>query len=59
VRRVQVLTSGMWPQTSATATCQLPRELEQCTTEFASYYLAANSGGWLRGHLPGLLLACT
>lgn len=48
--RVQVLTSGMWPQTSATATCQLPRELEQCTTEFASYYLAANSGG---GAAPG------
>lgn len=42
---MQVLTSGMWPQTSAAATCNLPRELEQCTTEFAAYYLHANSGG--------------
>ncbi|KAL4421065.1 hypothetical protein ABPG77_001360 [Micractinium sp. CCAP 211/92] len=41
---VQVLTSGMWPQTTAATTCNLPRELEQCTTEFAAYYLHANSG---------------
>ncbi|PSC70166.1 cullin 3 [Micractinium conductrix] len=41
---VQVLTSGMWPQTTAIATCNLPRELEQCTTEFSSYFLHANSG---------------
>lgn len=43
--RLQVLTSGMWPQTTAATTCNLPRELEQCTTEFAAYYLHANSGG--------------
>jgi hypothetical protein len=43
---VQVLTSGMWPQTSAAPTCNLPRELEQCTSEFVSYYLHANSGGF-------------
>lgn len=34
----------MWPQTTAIATCNLPRELEQCTTEFSSYFLHANSG---------------
>lgn len=35
----------MWPQTTAAATCNLPRELEQCTQEFMGYYLHANSGG--------------
>ena len=43
--RPQVLTSGMWPQTSSAPTCVLPRELEQCTSEFVAYYLHANSGG--------------
>lgn len=43
--RRQVLTSGMWPQTTAAPTCNLPRELEQCTREFVAYYLHANSGG--------------
>lgn len=42
----QVLTSGMWPQTTAAATCNLPRELEQSTQEFVAYYLHANSGGF-------------
>ncbi|EFN52532.1 hypothetical protein CHLNCDRAFT_138949 [Chlorella variabilis] len=41
---MQVLTSGMWPQTSSAPTCVLPRELEQCTSEFVAYYLHANSG---------------
>ena len=40
----QVLTSGMWPQTSANATCNLPRELEQCSKEFVDYFQEKNSG---------------
>ena len=57
---LQVLTSGMWPQTTAAPTCNLPRELEQCTQEFMGYYLHANSGkdmllflGWAGAGVTG------
>jgi len=42
----QVLTSGMWPQTSATTTCTLPRELDECAAEFTQYYTQTHNGGW-------------
>ena len=54
---MQVLTSGMWPQTTAVApTCNLPRELEQCTADFVQYYLKANSGAG-RGAVKGRVFA--
>ena len=42
---MQVLTTGSWPQSTAQAAAQLPREMEEAAQQFTQFYLSAYSGG--------------